>query len=104
MMGFIAFAQNLNETVKLQCMSKLVQLIHSSHDKNRIFVTGNAMMSTKLSSSKQAIEKAINQLHDHPNLNIPYIRRCQLLDRQERTVRTDKSSVSANYLHGPQAK
>ena len=26
------------------------------------------------------------------------------MDRQERTVRTDKSSVSANYLHGPQAK
>ena len=51
MMGFIAYAQNINETVKLICMSKLVNLVNTGHDKNRIFVTGNAMMSTKLSSS-----------------------------------------------------
>lgn len=100
MMGFIAYAQNINESVKLLCMSKLVALVHSSHDKNRIFVTGNAMMSTKLSSSKQAIEKAITQLHEHPIINVPHLRRCQLLDRQERHVRNEKS-VSTNYLHGP---
>jgi len=76
MMGFIAYAQNINETIKLLCMSKLVALVHSNHDKNRIFVTGNAMMSTKLSSSKQAIEKAIRQLEEHPAISIPYLRRC----------------------------
>ena len=59
MMGFISYAQNLNDTVKLLCMSKMLSLVHSTHEKNRIFVTGNAMMSTKLSSSKQAIDKAV---------------------------------------------
>ena len=76
MMGFVAYAQNLNETVKLLCMSKMVQIVSSHHDKNRIFVTGNAMMSTKLSCSKTAIEKAIKQLDEHPPLTIPYLKRC----------------------------
>lgn len=100
-MGFIAYAQNINETVKLLCMSKLVALVHSTHDKNRIFVTGNAMMSTKLSSSKAAIDKAIRNLEAHPSINIPYLRRCQLLDRQERNARTEKNQISTNLLHGP---
>jgi hypothetical protein len=95
-MGFIAYAQNINESIKLLCMSKLVALVHSTHDKNRIFVTGNAMMSTKLSSSKQAIEKAVAQLEAHPAINIPYLRRCQLLDRHERNARTEKNQISTN--------
>lgn len=101
MMGFIAYAHNLNDTIKLQCMSKYVAFINSSTDKNRIFVTGNAMMSTKLSSSKQAIEKALNQLEEHQALSIPMIRRCHMLDRQERTIRIEKNSLPVNSIHGP---
>lgn len=75
MMGFVAYAQNINESVKILCMSKLVQFA-SSQEKNRIFVTGNAMMSTKLSATKTAIEKAIEELQDHPPICVPYLKRC----------------------------
>lgn len=76
MMGFVAYAQNINETVKILCMSKMVQLVASNHDKNRIFVTGNSMMSTKLSATKPAIDKAVKELEECPPISVPYLKRC----------------------------
>jgi len=51
MMGFIAYAQNIENTVRLMTFSKNANL-NEPHDKNRIFVTGLSMFSAKLSTSK----------------------------------------------------
>ena len=56
MMGFIAYAQNIENSIRLITFSKNANL-NEPHDKNRIFVTGLSMMSTKLSISKAAQEK-----------------------------------------------
>lgn len=61
MMGFIAYAQNLENTIKLMTFNKNTSL-NESHDKNRIFVTGLTMFSAKLSTSKAAQEKVVDQL------------------------------------------
>ena len=61
MMGFIAYAQNIENTVKLMTFNKNTTL-NDAHDKNRIFVTGNTMFSAKLSTSKAAQDKVIDQL------------------------------------------
>lgn len=44
MMGFIAYAQNVENTVKLITFNKNLNL-NEPHDKNRIFVTGTSIMS-----------------------------------------------------------
>ena len=65
-------------------MSRVVSLINSTSDKNRIFVTGNEPWSTKLSCSKVAMEKVANQIENTKMLNIPYVRRCHILNKNER--------------------
>lgn len=84
MMGFIAYAQNLEQTVKLLTFCKNVNF-NEAHDKNRIFVTGTAMMSTKLSTSAAAIQKATDALQNPNNHNssihVGKIRRTCILDR-----------------------
>lgn len=115
MMGFVAYAQNLNETVKLLTMSKVVQLTSSCTEKNRIFVTGSAMMSTKLSASKQAIDNAIQDLLQHPPISVPFLKRCQLLEKHDRiaigyknhnsfvntiSIQTPKQNESRMHMHG----
>ena len=61
MMGFIAYAHHIENSCKLLSFSKTVQF-NEAHDKNRIFVTGTSIMSTKLPTSQQAIAKVCEQL------------------------------------------
>ena len=56
MMGFIAYAQNLDNSCKLLSFNKAMKL-NEVQDKNRIFVTGTSIMSTKLPTSKAAVAK-----------------------------------------------
>lgn len=50
-MEFIAYAKNIDQTIKLVCMSKAVNFIQSNNDKNRIFVTATEIMPSKSGSS-----------------------------------------------------
>ena len=61
MMGFIAYAGNIDNTCKLISFSKAVQL-NDQTDKNRIFVTGTSIMSTKLPTTMPAVIKVCDQL------------------------------------------
>ena len=93
MMGFIAYAQNLEQTVKLLTFCKNVNF-NEAHDKNRIFVTGTAMMSTKLSTSAAAIQKATDALQNPNNHNstihVGKIKRTCVLDRAQRSIHLKK--------------
>ena len=83
MMGFIAYAQNIENTVKLMTCSKLIQL-NEPHEKNRIFVTGHSMMSTKISSSEASINKAYSQLQ-RTEIKRDKVKRANFLDRNTRS-------------------
>lgn len=60
-MGFIAYAINLDNTCKMLSFNKTMKLCEPQ-DKNRIFVTGTSIMSTKLPTSKAAVSKQCEQL------------------------------------------
>jgi len=81
-MGFIAYAHNIENTVKLMSFSKLIQL-NEPHEKNRIFVTGQSMMSTKINSSSASVAKICDQLIHLP-LKRDKMKRANFLDRHTR--------------------
>jgi hypothetical protein len=64
MMSFIAYPQNLENACKLISCSKLVSFNEGPHDKNRIFVSGSAIMSTKLSVNLQNCKKICEQISE----------------------------------------
>jgi hypothetical protein len=57
MMSFIAYPQNLENACKIIACNKIVSFAEGPHDKNRIFVSGNTIMSTKLTISLQNSKK-----------------------------------------------
>ena len=82
MMGFIAYAHNIENTVKLLSFSKLISL-NEPHDKNRIFVTGQKIMSTNLVSTSSAITKALDHLESQ-EIRKDKVKRANFLDRHSR--------------------
>ena len=61
MLSFIAYAINLENTCKLSTQSKQINL-NDDNDKNRIYLSGNALMSSKLPVGKVHKEKACLEL------------------------------------------
>jgi hypothetical protein len=57
--------------------------LNEPHDKNRIFVTGLTMMSAKLSISKAAQEKVLDQINA-VHISSEKIKRSNVLDRMRR--------------------
>ena len=51
MMSFIAYPQHLEYACKLISNSKAICLTEGTHDKNRIYLSGTSIMSTKLTVS-----------------------------------------------------
>jgi len=51
MMSFIAYPSHLENACKLIASSKLITFSEGPHDKNRIYLSGSAIMSTKLTVS-----------------------------------------------------
>jgi len=64
MMSFIAYAQNLEQTCKLLTYNKQVNYGDGSHDTNRSYVSGNAIMSIKLPVSKAISNDLCSQLQE----------------------------------------
>lgn len=56
-MSFIVYPQHLENACKLFSCNKIVSFGDSSNDKNRIFMSGNTIMSTKLTVSMQNSKK-----------------------------------------------
>lgn len=50
-MSFIAYPSNLENACKIISCNKMVNFTEGPNDKNRIFVSGNTIMSTKLTVS-----------------------------------------------------
>ena len=90
--AFIAYAQNLEQTIKLQCFSRAVCLVHSVNEKNRIFITGEEPMSTKCPTSETARNKLLDKIAQVGTLNVPQVRRGQLLQRTFRFGQTEKTA------------
>ncbi len=82
MMGFIAYALNIENSVKMMSFSKLISL-NEPHEKNRIFVTGTSMMSAKASASSAAVNKVCDQL-ERLEIKRDKLKRCNFLDRHTR--------------------
>ena len=82
MMGFIAYAQNVENTVKLITFNKNLNL-NEPHDKNRIFVTGTSIMSQKVPTSLAAQNKAAEQLNNTKVFS-EKLRRANIVDRTRR--------------------
>jgi hypothetical protein len=59
-MEFIAYAKNIDQTIKLVCMSKAVNFIQSNNEKNRIFVTANDIMPQRQGSSPETLQNILN--------------------------------------------
>ena len=51
MMSFIAYSQHLEATCRLLSNSKQVSFSDGPHDKNRIYLSGTSIMSTKITVS-----------------------------------------------------
>jgi len=99
-MEFIAYAKNIDQTIKLVCMSKAVNFIHSNNDKNRIFVTATEIMPSKSGSSSQTLNEILNELSELPSLSIPLVKRCQLLDRFEKSYVREVKPVGFSSTAG----
>jgi hypothetical protein len=61
-MSFIAYPSNLENACKIIACNKQVNFAEGPHDKNRIFVSGTAIMSTKLTVSLQNMHKVCRQI------------------------------------------
>ena len=64
MMSFIAYAQHLENSCKLISSSKLINLSDGPNDKNRIYMSGAATMSTKLTASLAQSRKICDGLRE----------------------------------------
>ena len=63
MMSFIAYPQHLEASCKLLSCSKAINFTETNHDKNRIFVSGTSIMSTKLHVSLAQSRKLCDELN-----------------------------------------
>jgi len=63
MLSFIAYPPHIENTCKLMSQNKMCQFSQDGHhDKNRIFVSGTSIMSTKLQVSKEQATKLCDEL------------------------------------------
>jgi hypothetical protein len=83
MMSFIAYAQHLEATCKLITSSKSISLCESM-DKNRIYLSGTTIMSTKLTVSLANCNKICNQLADTDIVCTNKIKRTNYLDKHQK--------------------
>lgn len=64
MMSFIAYPNNIENACKLLSCNKTINFYEGPNDKNRIFVCGTHIMSTKLSVSLENCKKICNKIRD----------------------------------------
>ena len=64
--------------------------MHSVNEKNRIFITGEEPMSTKCPTSENARNKLLEKISQVGTLNVPQVRRGQLLQRTFRFGPSEK--------------
>jgi hypothetical protein len=83
MMSFIAYAQHLEATCKLITSSKSIALCESM-DKNRIYLSGTTIMSTKLTVSLANCNKICNHLADTEIVCTNKIKRINYLDKHQK--------------------
>ena len=79
MMGFIAYAQNIENSVRMLAFSSKVNL-SEVQEKNRLFVTGLNMMSLKASDKKGQLKKLCAQLGEAKVFKEP-VKKSNALDR-----------------------
>lgn len=89
MMSFITYPQHLEYACKLISNSKAVCLTEGTHDKNRIYLSGTSIMSTKLNVSLAQSRKICEEIKDH-EMSEPRIRKTNYLDKQPRAACTLK--------------
>jgi hypothetical protein len=88
-MSFIAYPQHLENACKLISHSKVINLSEGPNDKNRIFISGNAIMSTKLTVSLQNSKKICQQIEEQEIFQ-QKIKRTNVLEKQQRLQATQK--------------
>ena len=64
MMSFIGYPQNIENACKYLSCNKSLTFSEGPHDKNRIFISGNSIMSTKLTVSLAMSAKLCAQLRE----------------------------------------
>ena len=84
MMSFIAYANNLECSCKLISSSKQVQFSENPHEKNRIYLSGTSIMSTKLPVGLAHCKKICDQLREQPVCQNK-IKRTNYLEKNNRT-------------------
>ena len=64
LMSFILYGQNLESTVKLLTYSKAISLVEGQHEKNRQYLSGTSIMSTKLPTGLAHCKKVCEQVRN----------------------------------------
>ena len=80
-MSFIAYAQHLEMTCKLiTCSKQIILNENGALDKNRIYLSGTSIMSTKLTVSLAQRNKYCELLAE-TEVGLSKIRRCNFLEK-----------------------
>ena len=62
MMSFIGYSQHLEDCCRFMTFSKLIHLNDGPNDKNRIFISGTSVMSTKMTTTAGQSKKLCDEL------------------------------------------
>ena len=80
MMSFIVYPQNLENACKLISCNKVVSFGDGPHEKNRIFMSGSTIMSTKLTISMQNSKRVCDQILAQ-DFTLAKLKRSNVLDK-----------------------
>tara|TARA_B110000285_G_C15057616_1_gene580507 strand:+ start:228 stop:1040 length:813 start_codon:yes stop_codon:yes gene_type:complete len=83
MMSFIGYPSHIENACKYLSCNKLMTFNEGPHDKNRIFISGNSIMSTKLTVSLAMSAKLCSQLRES-SIFEHKIKRNHVLEKQSR--------------------
>ena len=102
-MSFIAYAQNLEMACRMVSYSKQVNLTENHNDKNRIYLSGTSIMSTKLTVSMAQCKKLCEQVVQQ-ELLVAKVKRSNFLEKQGRNFCMQKMKANLQAVMDLQQK